>query len=85
MEIRYSIEAQEDLAHWKKTNNVAVLKKIRALLESIAENPHEGIGKPELLRHNLSGCWSRRINREHRIVYEVIDDMIHVLSLKDHY
>ena len=85
MEIEYSIQAQEDLAHWKKTNNVAILKKLRALIESISENPYAGIGKPELLKHNLTGCWSRRINQEHRIVYEIIGDVVHILSLKDHY
>lgn len=85
MEVAYSIQAQEDLAHWKKTNNVAILKKLRVLIESISENPYAGIGKPELLRHNLAGCWSRRINQEHRIVYEVIGGVIHILSLKDHY
>lgn len=85
MEIEYSIQAKEDLAHWKKTNNVAILKKLRALIESISENPYTGIGKPELLKHNLTGCWSRRINQEHRIIYEVTGDVIHILSLKDHY
>ncbi|MHA4738517.1 Txe/YoeB family addiction module toxin [Dyadobacter sp. MSC1_007] len=85
MEIEYSIQAQEDLAHWKKTNNVAILKKLKGLLESISKNPYTGIGKPELLRYNLAGCWSRRINHEHRIVYEVVKDVIIIHSLKDHY
>ena len=85
MEIEYTLQASEDLAFWKKSNNVAVLKKIRNLIESISETPYEGIGKPEPLKYGLSGCWSRRINQEHRIVYEVYTDMVMVLSMKGHY
>lgn len=85
MEIEYTLEAREDLEYWKKTNNNIVLKKIRALIESIIQTPYEGIGKPELLKHNLSGCWSRRINQEHRIIYEIDDGIIYILSLKGHY
>lgn len=85
MEIEYTLQASEDLAFWKKSNNVAVLKKIRKLIESISETPYEGIGKPEPLKYGLSGCWSRRINQEHRIVYEVLADKVMVLSMKGHY
>lgn len=85
MEIEYTLQASEDLVFWKKSNNVAVLKKIRKLIESISENPYEGIGKPESLKYGLSGCWSRRINQEHRIVYEVFTDKVMVLSMKGHY
>jgi toxin YoeB len=85
MEIEYTLQASEDLAFWKKSNNVAVLKKIRKLLESISETPYEGIGKPEPLKYGLSGCWSRRINQEHRIIYEVLADKVMVLSMKGHY
>lgn len=85
MEIVYTLQAKDDLAYWKKINNIIVLKKIRQLLESIIEAPYEGIGKPEPLKHNLSGCWSRRINQEHRLVYEVEKNAITVLSLKGHY
>lgn len=85
MEIEYTLQAREDLAYWKKVNNVIVLKKIRKLLEVIIETPFEGIGKPELLKYNLAGCWSRRIDREHRLIYEVNDDLITVLSMKGHY
>jgi len=85
MEIEYTLQACEDLAFWKKSNNVSMLKKIRKLLESISENPYEGIGKPEQLKYDLSGCWSRRINQEHRIVYEVLTDKVMVLSMKGHY
>ena len=85
MEIDYTLQAKEDLAYWKKINNVIVLKKIRKLLEAIIEMPFEGIGKPEPLKHNLAGCWSRRITQGHRLVYEVADDLITVLSMKGHY
>jgi toxin YoeB len=85
MEIEYTLQAKEDLAYWKKINNIIVLKKIRKLLEVVIETPFEGIGKPEPLKHNLSGCWSRRIDKEHRLVYEVTDSLIIVLSMKGHY
>lgn len=85
MEIEYSLQAKEDLEFWIKSGNVAVLKKTRNLIESIMQNPFQGIGKPEALKHNLTGCWSRRINKEHRIIYEVYDKKIIIHSLKDHY
>jgi toxin YoeB len=85
MEVDYTLQAKEDLAYWKKLNNVIVLKRIRKLLEVIRETPFEGIGKPEPLRYNLSGCWSRRINQEHRLVYEVGENLITVLSMRGHY
>ncbi len=85
MEIEYTLQASEDLAYWKKVNNQIVLRKIRKLIESILQNPYEGIGKPEPLKHNFSGCWARRINQEHRLVYEVDTNLITVLSMKGHY
>jgi toxin YoeB len=85
MEIEYTLQASEDVAFWKKSNNVAVLKRIRKLIDSISQTPFEGIGKPEPLKYGLTGCWSRRINQEHRLVYEVRSDIIIILSLKDHY
>lgn len=85
MEIEFTLQASEELTFWKKSNNVAVLKKIRKLIESISETPFEGIGKPEPLKYGLTGCWSRRINQEHRLVYEVYSNKIIILSLKEHY
>ncbi len=85
MEIEYTLQAKEDIDYWKKSGNASVLKKIRKLIEAITQSPFEGIGKPEALKYNLTGCWSRRINKEHRIVYEVFDDKIIVHSLKGHY
>ena len=60
-------------------------KKDINLLNELSEHPFEGTGKPEALKHQLSGMWSRRINQEHRIVYEVIGDIIFIYSLKGHY
>jgi len=59
--------------------------KIRSLLESIQASPFTGIGKPEALKYEQSGKWSRRINQEHRLVYEVLNDIIIVHSLRGHY
>jgi toxin YoeB len=75
------------LDYFKKTNNQIVLKKIKQILVSIQETPYEGIGKPEPLKYNLSGLWSRRINLEHRLVYEILDQdsVILIHSLKGHY
>jgi len=60
-------------------------KKINELLRDIKRSPFEGIGKPEPLRHELQGCWSRRINDEHRLVYKLYDDAIAIVSCRYHY
>ena len=60
-------------------------KKIRRLIEAIQKNPFEGIGKPEPLKHNLSGKWSRRITEEDRMVYEIEEGCVKIYSLKGHY
>ncbi|MDN5626785.1 toxin YoeB [Epilithonimonas bovis DSM 19482] len=85
MEIEFTKQAEKDLEFWKKSGNKLIQKKISEILKSIQENPYEGIGKPEALKYSLTGSWSRRINLEHRIVYEVIDDIIFIESLKGHY
>lgn len=86
MEIGYTAKAQEDILFWKKSGNQRIMNKITTLLESIKTEPFTGIGKPEQLKHHLTGFWSRRIDREHRIVYEVIEDsMVMIHSLKGHY
>ena len=78
--------AQEDLAYWEKTSPQTV-KRIGRLLQDISEHPFTGFGKPEALKWNLSGYWSRRINVVDRIIYKVDGDkiIIFVLSLKNHY
>lgn len=70
---------------FKKTGNKPIVSKIKKLIVSIQEDPFSGIGKPEPLKHNLAGLWSRRINREHRLIYEVSEESISILSLKGHY
>jgi toxin YoeB len=85
MEIILLDDAQDDLDYWKKSGKINILKRIRSLLESIEETPFEGIGKPEGLKHNLTGLWSRRIDRGNRLIYEVTSDVIYIHSMKGHY
>ena len=89
MEVIYSPKAVEDLKYWKRSGNKVIQKKITSLIEAIQQNPYEGIGKPEPLKHNLSGAWSRRINHEHRLIYEINERneliILDILSLKGHY
>ena len=85
MEIEFAPKALEDLKYWKLSGNLKIQKKISQLLKAIKSDPYTGIGKPEQLKYNLSGCWSRRINDEHRMVYEVKGDVVYILSLRYHY
>jgi toxin YoeB len=85
MRIELSSEANDQIEFWKKTGNKAILKKILKLIDSILENPYEGIGKPEALKFDLAPKWSRRITKEHRLVYLVIEEVLYVYSLKGHY
>jgi toxin YoeB len=84
MEVKYSEDALQDIAYWKQNGNASVLKKISALVRSIEKDPFRGIGKPEPLKYELSGKWSRRITATHRLVYQ-ITDCIEILSLRGHY
>jgi len=85
MEVEFTEKAESQLQYWKQSGNQAVLKKIRQLLESILKTPFEGIGKPEPLKYELSGYWSRRITDEHRIVYAVRNDKIVIVQCRFHY
>lgn len=76
--------AWEDYLYWQQTDK-NVLKKINTLIKEICRTPFEGIGKPEALRENLAGFWSRRINLEHRIVYAVEKGAIVILQCRYHY
>lgn len=87
MEIVLLSQAERDLDYWKKSGNRQIMNRITALLKDIALHPYTGIGKPEALKYQLSGYWSRRINSEHRIIYAVHDDIVtvYVLSMRYHY
>ena len=80
----FSDRAWEDYLYWQK-NDKRMLKKVNELLKDIDRNQHEGFGKPEPLRHSLSGFWSRRITEEHRLVYRISADEIHIAQIRYHY
>lgn len=84
MKLIFAEKAWEDYLYWQKTDK-QILKRINSLIREIQRNPFEGIGKPEALKHALSGYWSRRINDEHRIVYKVQGDALLVAQLRYHY
>ena len=83
-ELVFDINALEDLQWWIK-NNKKVALKIISMVNEIERNPFEGLGKPEPLKHELSGCWSRRITSEDRIVYQVTENKIRIIQCKFHY
>jgi toxin YoeB len=80
----FSDNAWEDYLYWQKTDR-KILGRINTLIREIKRHPFEGTGKPEQLKHALSGYWSRRINDEHRIVYKVISDAVYIAQLRYHY
>ena len=84
MQILWDDDAWQEYLSWQAQDKQN-LKKINELIKDISRNPFDGIGKPEALKGNLSGFYSRRINHEHRLVYSVKDDTIYIISCKGHY
>ena len=84
MKLVFSEQAWEDYLHWQKIDKKLV-QRINDQIKEITRTPHTGTGKPESLKHALSGYWSRRINDEHRIVYKVIDGSVLIAQLRYHY
>jgi toxin YoeB len=82
--LEFEPRAFEDLTWWIRQDRKTALRIMR-LIENIQKTPFEGLGKPEPLKHELSGLWSRRINREHRLVYEVLADKVRILACRFHY
>ena len=84
MRVSFTDSAWKDYLYWQSTDK-NIVKRINGLIKDIQRSPYEGIGKPEPLRFQLQGCWSRRINQEHRIVYELIGDELLIISCRFHY
>lgn len=80
----FTTTAWEEYQYWQKENR-QILKRINDLIKDIERNGNTGIGKPEPLRHELSGYWSRRINNEHRLVYSIKGNNINIISCLGHY
>lgn len=83
MKLIFAEQAWEDYLYWQKTDR-KILLRINELIQEISRSPFKGTGKPEPLKHALSGYWSRRIDIEHRIVYKVIQDAILIAQLRYH-
>ena len=84
MKLIFAEKAWDDYLYWQKTDK-RMLNRINILIKDIKREPFAGIGKPEPLKHALSGYWSRRINDEHRIVYKVTEGAILIAQLRYHY
>jgi toxin YoeB len=81
----FSKQAEKDIEFHKQSGNKQVLQKILLLLNELSEHPFTCTGKPETLKYSLIGYWSRRINHEHRLVYQVIENRVIILSARGHY
>ena len=84
MKIAFTQSAWEEYLFWQSTSP-KTLKRINSLIKETARNPYTGIGKPEGLKHMLSGYWSRRVNQQNRMVYKVEEDSLLIIQLRYHY
>lgn len=84
MRVLFLPDAWQDYLYWQQ-NDRKILKRINALIQDTLRSPHSGIGRPEALRHDLSGWWSRRIDEEHRLVYRPVEDGIEIAQCRHHY
>jgi toxin YoeB len=84
VKLTFSDEAWEDYLYWQKQDKKMV-ERINKLIKQVQRDPFVGVGKPERLKHALSGFWSRRITDEHRMVYRVTEDSLEVAQLRFHH
>ena len=84
MNIIFSDESWDDYLYWLDVDK-KIVKRINLLIKDIKRSPFTGIGKPEQLKYDLQGCWSRRIDNEHRLVYEIVKSELRIVSCRYHY
>ncbi len=84
MKLVFSEHAWDDYLFWQKTDK-KILRRVNSLIKEAMRHPFEGVGKPEPLKHGLSGYWSRRITDEHRFVYKVSDDALKIAQMRYQY
>lgn len=84
LNLKFTDEAWDSYLFWQ-TQDKKTLRRINDLIQATRRDPFEGIGKPEVLKHSLSGCWSRRIDETNRLVYEVQNDELIIISCRYHY
>ena len=84
MKVTFADDGWEDYLYWQAQDR-RILKRVNQLIEDISRNENEGIGKPESLRHEWAGWWSRRITQEHRLIYRVSDDGVEIAACRFHY
>ena len=84
MILSWAENAWDDYLYWQQTDK-KILKRVNSLIKDIKRHPLDGIGNPEPLKHHWTGYWSRRVNREHRLVYKVTDESIVIVQCRYHY
>jgi toxin YoeB len=85
MEVIYKDKALNDIDFWKKSGQKTIQSRISKLIEDIKNHPETGLGKPEVLKYELTGLWSRKIDEKNRLIYEVVNSQLHVISMRGHY
>lgn len=84
MELVWQTNAWEDYCHWQKQDK-KTLERVNELIKDCLRSPFKGIGKPEPLKGNYAGCWSRRITQEHRLIYKINERRLHILQCRYQY
>jgi toxin-antitoxin system, toxin component, Txe/YoeB family len=85
MEVIFKSKALDDIKYWKKSGQLNTQNKISKLINDTIAHPYSGLGKPEALKYELTGLWSREIDKGNRLIYEIVEQQLHVISMRGHY